>query len=366
MMKLTIFPKLLFTMLVLALLPLISIWYLSHNRELRALETQLQEKLAQIAKATVAQVNAWADTNLRALRHDAALHDMISMEQTRQTPILQTLGLSYEWTYLVFALGPDGYMTARNDEEKEPISKPDGSKAHFRGDRPYFQQVMQGHPFGQQVLISRTNNQPAHCLAVPINRADTTTVGALVECALLVEVSRVVTDVKVGKTGFAFLVDNDGKVIAHGQKEKVKEALQDFTRHPALTQASLRRMAYITDDTKPAVAYVAEGSMGWKLVVQQDEEEAFASLREAHQSALTLLVIAVGLVGVTAFLLARGLAKPLRELTIIADGYSRGELDATLPSTDRSDEIGALAQAVQRMGMSLKIAFDKLHHKTTV
>jgi methyl-accepting chemotaxis protein len=180
-MKFTIFHKLFLTMLILAFLPLIGLWYLDYTQEQHNLETQLEQNIIQTARATAAKVNAWADINLRALRNNAALVDVVSMETERQAPILKTMAKTYEWTYLIFATDPQGYMTARNDDEKEPIYKPDGSKAHFRGDRPYFQQPMQGRPFGQQVLISRTNNQPAHCLSVPIQGANLATVGVLTE-----------------------------------------------------------------------------------------------------------------------------------------------------------------------------------------
>jgi methyl-accepting chemotaxis protein len=178
-----------------------------------------------------------------------------------------------------------------------------------------------------------------------------------------VEVSKAVTDVKIGKTGFAFLVDDSGKVLAHGQQGKIKEVLQDFRAHPALKQTAANGLSNINDDGKPVIAYTMDTNMGWKLVVQQDEAEAFASLQDAQRNALVLLVLAFGMVGLLAFLSARGLTKSLRELTVVADGYSRGELNATIPGTQRSDEIGALARAVERLGISIKIAFETLSRR---
>ncbi len=285
------------------------------------------------------------------------------MNTARQTPIVQTMGVIYEWTYLVFAMGQNGYMTARNDEDKEPVYKPDGSPVHFRGDRPYFLQVLQGRPFGQQVLISRTNNQPAHCLSVPIREPNATVAGALITCSLLTEVSKTVADIRIGTTGFAFLVDDSGKVLAHGQPSKVKEVLQDFSTHPVLTQGITKRLLRVNDSGNPIVAYAMEADLGWKLVVQQDEVEAFAALHEAQRQTLVLLVVSVVGIGLLAFLLARGLTKPLRALTAVADEYSRGALDVAIPGSERSDEIGALAHALERMGLSIKMAMAKLSQR---
>ncbi len=57
-MKFTIFPKLVLTMLLLTLLPLLGLWYLDSTRERRMLETDLERNIAQTARAAVARVNA--------------------------------------------------------------------------------------------------------------------------------------------------------------------------------------------------------------------------------------------------------------------------------------------------------------------
>jgi methyl-accepting chemotaxis protein len=66
---------------------------------------------------------------------------------------------------------------------------------------------------------------------------------------------------------------------------------------------------------------------------------------------------------VVAYLLARRLSTPIRNLTVIADEISRGNLGAKIAETGRSDEIGALARAIERMGVSLQMAFDRLRKK---
>jgi methyl-accepting chemotaxis protein len=50
-------------------------------------------------------------------------------------------------------------------------------------------------------------------------------------------------------------------------------------------------------------------------------------------------------------------------VSTVADVISRGKLDATIKETSRRDEIGALARAIERMGISLQMAFDRLRKK---
>ena len=60
---------------------------------------------------------------------------------------------------------------------------------------------------------------------------------------------------------------------------------------------------------------------------------------------------------------AHGLVKPIRKLTDVAESYSRGRLEGEIPGTRRGDEVGALARAVERMGVSIQMAFGELKKK---
>jgi HAMP domain-containing protein len=72
---------------------------------------------------------------------------------------------------------------------------------------------------------------------------------------------------------------------------------------------------------------------------------------------LVLTLLSVALV---AFLFAQRLTRPIRSLTRTADEISRGHLKATITEVNRSDEIGALARAIDRMRASIKVAMGRL------
>lgn len=68
------------------------------------------------------------------------------------------------------------------------------------------------------------------------------------------------------------------------------------------------------------------------------------------------LVIVVPLV----LILTHTTIKPLRELTTVADRYSEGKLNLLVPGRERRDEIGKLAQALDRLGTSIQKAMQRL------
>ena len=89
-------------------------------------------------------------------------------------------------------------------------------------------------------------------------------------------------------------------------------------------------------------------------------QEAYGVAAKAQKNAMILLFVAVFISALIAFFLARRLSIPILNLTKIADEISRGNLSADIYEVNRGDEIGALARAIDRMGISLQLAFDKL------
>lgn len=341
-----IFPKLLLTMLVVTLVPLGAIWYLDYRTESENLSNQVEQRLSSQADTMVGYVDAWVEMHLRMLRQNAALDDLASMDATKQKPVLRAITGEYKWVYLAFTIAPDGNNIGRNDEEPP----------RFYGDRGYFKQAIDGRQMGQEVVISRTTGQPAVILSVPIWKLDKV-LGVLAVGTSISDVTTTIANAKIGQTGFVFLVDDQGKVIAH------PNARDSLKAHPAIVAlgADPRKQLVYTDASgKRVIAFAERTKYGWTLVAQQDYEEAYQPLAEANRKALILLGVTVLFVVLASYALASGLTRPIRKLTQISDGISRGNLGAAIAETRRSDEIGSLARAIERLRASVKLAVDRL------
>lgn len=346
-----IFPKVLVTLIAVAVVPLGAIWYVNYRSAVERLSGQVDQQLGQRAEAIVSYVDAWVDMNVKMLHQNADLDAMASMDAKRQRPVLLSIAKEYKAVYLAFTIAPDGSNIGRSDQE---------SPKNY-GDRIYVQQVLRGAALGQQVVISRTNGQPALILSVPVN-AEQRLAGVLAIGMTITDVSNSITNVQIGRTGHAFLLDSAGKVIAHPKKE-IAEALKDLSQHPAFLGASdmtSKRVVYTNEQGQSVLGYARKTKHGWTLVVQQDVEEAYAPIAEANRQALVLLALTLLFVGLVSFFVARRLTGPIRSLTRTADELSRGNLKATIGEASRADEIGALARAIDRLGASVKVAMARL------
>ncbi|MEJ5376071.1 MAG: cache domain-containing protein [bacterium] len=354
-----IFHKILLAMLIVALVPLGAIWYVSYRYSVEDLSRVIEERLVAASDKLAARVDDWVGMHVKALYQNGALEEIRSMKRERQDPVLKTILNEYKWSYLVFTTDLEGMNVGRSD---------DGKLLDYR-DRKYVKDVVSGAPMTTQVLIGRTTGKPALIIAAPILAAGPGSQqkiqGVIAMAMHLTDLTDQIANLRIGKTGFAFLLDEGGFVIAHPDEEMTKSR-KDLSGHPAFAARPNqgKKTVSFNQGDKEFLAVVQKTSHGWTLVTQQDRQEAYAPVREANQRALIMLGVTVILVILIAYLFSQRLAGPIRGLTVVAEQMSLGKFGGEIPGRQRRDEIGDLAQAIERLGKSVRLAIERLRAKS--
>ena len=264
-----IFQKILAAMLLVALVPMAVIWYLDFRSATIQNEHQIQERLSSYANGLTRQVDSWVEMNRRMLLQNASLDDMRSMNGSRQVPLLKSIIDKYEWNYLSFTTDTSGNNVGRSD----------GKALKYYGDRQYFLEVANGAELGKQVLIGKTSGVPALVLSTPIFNDDKKLTGVLATAMTIDDISNTVAAARIGNTGYAFLLDEKGQVVAHPSEEYTR-VRKDMSTHPAfvaLNQGSKRSVEFVDENGQKVLAVMARTGQGWTMVAQQDYAEAFSS-----------------------------------------------------------------------------------------
>jgi len=350
-----LFGKIIIVMLIVSLLPFAVFWAITLRETSQRIRIETENLMAQTAKGLGIQVDSWIDNNVSILRAAARLPEIITMNRVEQEPVLKIVQKEYPWMYLVFTVGLDGMNVARND----------GRPLTDYSDRQYYKDVLAGKLLSWQTLIGRTSKQPALVLAVPI-KSGGTLVGIMAAAMTIDEISNHIATWRQGKTGFAFLIDEKGYVVAHPDKEYVVKR-ENLNSHPLI--AGFRKKGWLTTtaefksaDGESAVGYVRSNNLGWALALQQKNKEAFAALNRVQEFALVLLGCTVLLVLVISYVSARTIVRPIMSLTDAAERMSLGDLNVKIDIKSK-DEIGLLAQAIGRMQTSLRLAMNRLRRK---
>ncbi|MEJ2589813.1 MAG: cache and HAMP domain-containing protein [Candidatus Thiodiazotropha sp.] len=346
-----IFFKMLLVMVLVATVPLGVVWYISHAASEQAIRQDVDNRLSSTADQLRSYVESWIDMNVRVLRQNAELPNIVSMDGSKQKKTLEAIIHNYEWAYLAFTI----------DINAQNVGRSDNKALKDYSDRHYVRQVLAGGDLGQEVLIGKTSGKPALVLAAPIKDSQKWTKGVLALAMNLSDISQKITSVHFGKTGHAILLDQDGKVISHFNKEYVdkRTSLANHPGYKALILANKESAIYTEDNGKKVIGQLRKTRHGWILLVEQDYDEAFAALKTYNRQTEVLMLVTVILVVLIAAFISRQLTRPIRQLTAAADAISHGNFDYEISDTKRSDELGELARSVERLGASVRLAMER-------
>ncbi len=165
----------------------------------------------------------------------------------------------------------------------------------------------------------------------------------------LEELWRVVDNVKVGTSGRAFLVDETGRIIADGrQRGKTRIARGERIGAHALTATTQARYRRFDDVDVVGVSTEPLPRFGWRVIIEQPVEDAFAPARRLERQLLlfvTLALLANIAIGVA---FGRSLLRPISDLLAGIRGIGDGDLDRRVHIT-RDDEFRLLGDAFNAM-----------------
>lgn len=346
--------KLLLILLIVALVPLVIIWFFSYQSVTGLTTEKVNQELKAINQTLTAQVDDWVDMNQRMLLQNASLESIQSMQTSQQNAVLKTITKYYDWAYLAFT----------TDQKGNNIGRSDGKESKYYGDRDYFKQVIEGKQFGKQILIGKTSGKPAMVLSTGVFDDQGQLKGVIAQAMTLTELSAKIVSNRIGETGFTFLVDDKDDVIAYPDEEITKSRV-NLSKNQAVQAIKRGETAVVYDDIsgEKIIAVGQKTAQGWIMVSQQNYAEAHQGVKAENQKALILLIITLIIVCIIAVFVSRSLTAPIRELTNIADKYSQGQLDLKISGLGRNDEIGQLSQAIERLGTSIRMAISRLQKK---
>ncbi|HMA67393.1 MAG TPA: methyl-accepting chemotaxis protein [Desulfosalsimonadaceae bacterium] len=211
--------------------------------------------------------------------------DAVESLDARLTDIMEAIGEDYEGIFLV---GPDGNIYADgNDGAYKDVSI---------ADRPYFQKVKGGEALVGTPVKSKVTGKPVMTVAAPVNGQGGHFAGALVTVAKIDFLAEKITSVKIGKTGYPFMVDQNGRTIVHPNDDLILEInINDLQGMEEITQAALAGKTgverYVYKGDKKIGAFAPVALTGWSVVTTQTVDD-FMGTANAIRNFITVMTIA--------------------------------------------------------------------------
>jgi signal transduction histidine kinase/CheY-like chemotaxis protein len=332
------------------------IWisYRDHTASLVRIQREQAEaaagKIGQFIREIQAQIGwttllPWADYSLDDQRFDA-------LRLLRLVPAITELA----------RLDPSGHEQLRVSRLTESII---GANTDLSGDPQFVEAMAQKAYYGP--IYFRRETEPYMTLAVAGAGQDS---GVSVAEVSLKYIWDVMSQIKVGERGQAYVVDAAGRLIAHPDLGLVLRNT-DLSRLTQVQAARSRRAgiapeeAHLAKDVTGRWALTADASimpLGWLVFVELPVEEAYAPLLSSLSLRGALLLGGLGLAVLLSLVLARKMVLPIRALQTGAARIGAGALDHRIDIAT-GDELEALGDQFNGMAARLQDSYATLEGK---
>lgn len=343
--------KLLLCFILVSMVPLIVITtYNIYSSYQTAKETVFSSN-AQQASTLAGNMESFIQSRIDILKAFSNMPAIKSMDSAQQKDMLLTIDKDYPGLINTFITDPTGQQTTRVSGNLSNVSE-----------RDYFKAIKSGSDFSiSGVLVSKADGSAVSIICVPIKNAQGQLIGTLASSIPLNFVSEMIDKVKIGETGYSFITDKEGKVLAHRDQTYVKEQTDMNGLLPvqlALKQQS-GTILYELKGESLLSGYSFVPITGWGVLVQLPETEAAADAKSEMLWSIGVLLFVLIMILAIALLLAQSITNPLKNISAMTRSVAAGNLNQNLV-IDSKDEIGEVAQSFHHMVGELKAIINQV------
>lgn len=234
------------------------------------------------------------------------------------------------------------YSNAEYDYfNQEYYTKAAGTKDSFIVTNPYYDET-------SDIVMATT--------AAPMYDADNKFIGCVTVDIQLSDIQNLISDIKIGDSGDAILLDSTGTFIGAKDESKVNssanitedKSLGLATKSNQILDKTSGDFIYKVNKTKYNMHYTTLESTGWKLITRIKSSELEAPILKMFLILMAISITALVFVSIIIYRKVNKVSKVLRkasgQLHLLADGDLQLEVDAKLLKDDT--EIGEIANSL--------------------
>jgi signal transduction histidine kinase len=337
--------------------------YFSYQ-ETRAALVRVEHEQAVAAAARIEQFVQDTERQLRWTTQ-AAFDDPAMAQEQREVDYLRLLRN-------VPAITEISYLDASGKERlrvsRLTLDAVDSREDHSQA--PKFLEARAGKTYFSPVYF-RNESEPYITLAVSAGAPGAEVTAAEVN---LKAVWDVVSRIRIGQGGYAYVVDSLGRLVAHPDISLVLQK-RDLS---ALPQVRSARDPRLTEGDEAAgmiaaglqggqflIVYAPIATLGWLVFVEQPLGEALAPLQASIIRSVVLFALGLVLSVLASVLLARRMVAPIRALQAGAARIGAGDLGHRI-QIRTGDELEALGNEFNRTATQLQESYASLEEKVVV
>ncbi|TXK76599.1 methyl-accepting chemotaxis protein [Paenibacillus sp. N3.4] len=201
---------------------------------------------------------------------------------------------------------------------------------------------------------------------VPMFNSKEQFIGVTTSDLILSKIKQIISETKVGETGWAFLLDKNGTYLAGPDTDKImKEKLQE---DKDATLANLGKtilaqkngnLHYGKSNENVHVYFQEMPGTHWILAIALPDKELVAPIHSLIEKVILVGLVGIALIIIVIFLYSRDITSHIKKVNELSHYLSQGDFTQTIPVTTR-DEFGQMLTNFNQTTGLLKQMFTKI------
>lgn len=329
--------------------------FLSYTMSRDALLKSSEREIAHIVEGTIKSMSYWvADRRLDMGNwstqdvYTSSVQDSFLGRASRKEAAAQMMRLKQEYDYYagLLLLDKDGQVVASSGVDQIDTN-------NIQGKEP-FSQALAGKNYVSRAFKDGLSGRNVFSISVPVYVKED--VGGVLCGIIDLEAfnKKFIGSVKVGETGYAFVFDRDGVVIAHPDPKQVLNTnLSQLDFGPTMLAKRNGSHLYTYKDVEKYAYLSQDSELGWTAAVGIGTDELYApAVRIRNINGIMALVV-MGLTAIVVYIVARKVVIPIIRAAELADTIRMGDLSERLDA-NLNDEVGQLSMALNAMADGLE------------
>lgn len=356
MKKKTLGFKLLFGGILVVLIPLLSVGIFASWKSSQALGDAAKEQSALVAKSLAGMVQTDMAEQLNIVKALATAIGGSTSDVAALTKRLEaahkSLGDNYE--QLLF-INDQGVVVADSIGGK--------TTGVSLADRGYFNEARNGKPTVGEVVKSKATGQPITAAAVPVASEEGGFSGVLAAIIKVDYLTNQLGAVKLGQTGYAFVIDKKGIIISHPKKEFILSL--NLHEQPGMKEVTGKMLAgqsgsefYTFKGTDKVAGFAPAPLANWYVALTQDYNELMGPSHQIRNFIIVLGVIFLAVTIVAVVFFSRSISRPItnavRELNEAADQVASASHQVSSASQSLAEGASEQASAIEETSSSME------------
>ncbi|WP_152396163.1 methyl-accepting chemotaxis protein [Paenibacillus guangzhouensis] len=344
--------------LLLSLIPMITLTFILSVQSTAKLKEKVIQEQSLAAQIGADFINAWIGGKIDSIQE--LIQKNPDFKQGNVSDILSKLTL-------VEQSDPDVSVITFIDRNAQ-LTDTNGDKL----DGTKFDNVMQvikdKKVMVSNVYMNSISKKYTIFLEIPILNDQGEFVGAIqpeIDASTLLER---IKSIKLGDSGYAYLLSEGGIYIAHPDEKKVSKDFKEFalpdkvsTFENTVFKDEHGNLSYPEKEGTKSAAYSTIEASGWKLIVTAPEDEIYQSVKQIQFKAFLVILISAIVISILAVYVASYMTRPILDISNMMTKVAEGDLTLKLQVKGRDE----LEKAKENINAMLG-AFAEMIRKITV